>query len=175
MAGYDRPILDPIPRLVEKGAFRYGCYNGPFGDANMLDVERPYHYPVPRWIKNNRCKEWRAFQFGNARFFGFTVMYDAKLFRLVIFSLYDRETKRSFGFKRLYPFPVFKLGSRLDGDRVVFRQGRCRLEFQTSLSEGTVLVAASIRKHGGLKMACRLEFAYNAKQTAPSAPACPSA
>jgi len=164
---YERPFSDPPDHIVENGAFRYGCYSGPCGEANMLDVHRPYHYAIPRLLKAFRRKEWRAFRFGDARFFGFTVMYDAKLFQLVVFSLYDRETKRSFGFKRIFPFPLFKLGERLDGDRIVFRRRRCRLEYLTSLSEGIVLVSVSIRGHGKPKMAGRFEFTYNARQTAP--------
>ena len=71
--------FEPSPEtVVEKGAFALGRYGTPFRRANMLDVSHPFHYPVPRMLKNWRLKEWQAYQFGDKRWFFFATLYNAK-------------------------------------------------------------------------------------------------
>jgi len=137
---YERPILEPIPKLVTDGRFAYGTYAKPFELTNMLDIERPYHYPVPRLIKYFRLKEWVAFYLGDSRRIFFTALYDAKVAALALFQGYDRETKRSFGFRRFLPGGSFRFGPSLDGTRLIFRGGRDFLEYNLDLSGGALKI-----------------------------------
>lgn len=165
---YERAFLPPPDKVVENGTFRLGCFSGPAARANMLDVERPYHYPVPRWIKALRCKEWRAFQLGDSRFYAMAALYEGKTFSLVMFRAWDKERKRAYEYKRLmHPFS-FGIGERLDGQEIGYRDGKFSLAMATPLSEGVALVEVQAARRGrSPAFSGSFRFAYNPRQTAP--------
>lgn len=165
---YERPLLPPPDQVVQDGQFTLGCFNGPIARVNMLDVDKPYHYRVPRWVKAMRCKEWRAFQFGDSRFFFFSALYEAKSFGLVMFIAWDRERKQAHEIKRMIPFRSFGIGERLDGEEVGFADRQSSLRFSTPLSESVVLVEASSARRGKRSgFSGSFRFSYNRRQTAP--------
>ncbi|MBU0926493.1 MAG: DUF2804 domain-containing protein [Spirochaetes bacterium] len=166
---YSRTLADPPRSVVLDGEFILGCFNAPPELANMLDVRNPYHYPVPRWVKDFRCKEWKAFQFGDKRWFFFTALYEAKSFGLTQFTAWDREKGRCYETKRLIPFASFGIGDRLDGERPGYRDRRSAVRYSFDLTGGSILVEASRAKSAwGKPFSGSFSFAYNARQTAPS-------
>lgn len=170
---YIRHLIDPPPAIVQDGAFVLGCYTGPSPLANMLDVERPFHYKVPRWVKAFRCKEWRAFQFGNQRWFFFTALYEAKSFGISAFIAWDRERNKSWEFKHLLPFRSYGIGEHLDGEVIGYHNRQTALAYRTDLSGGEIRVDASKAGRRGVHgrtggFTGAFMFAWNARQTAPS-------
>lgn len=164
---YDRPFLEPIPSIIADGKFAYGTYAKPFDATNMLDVERPYHYPVPRFIKRFRLKEWVAFYLGDSRHIFLTALYDAKSAALALFQGYDRETKRSFGFRRLLPGGSLRFGETLDGTRLIFKGGRDYLEYHLDLSGGALKVRVGHKRtRRSPELAGELVLPWNDRQTA---------
>ena len=94
--------FDPSPdAIVDKGVFALGRYGTPFRRANMLDVSHPFHFRVPRAIKNWRLKEWQAYQFGDRRWFFFASLYNAKICSIVLFIAYDRERKKRYMIRQI--------------------------------------------------------------------------
>ena len=135
---YERAFTEAPEAIVRDGSFVLGCFDGPAARANMLDIAKPYHYGVPRWVKDFRCKEWRAFQFGDSRFFFFTALYEAKSFGLALFHVWDRDKKRAYEIKRLLPLrrlppwsPLHRRPFRLPNRRP--RQPRLTLIFRLAL------------------------------------------
>jgi hypothetical protein len=163
----DRPFRDPVPRVVTDGEFNLGCYTKPFQLTNMLDVERPYRYRLPRLIKYFRLKEWVAFYLGDSRHFFMTTLYDAKSAAIAIFQGYDRQTKRSFGFRHLIPGGILRFGPSLDGTRLAFHGGRDFLDYHVKLSEGVIGVRVGHR--GGRSspsFSGSMTLTWNDRQTA---------
>jgi hypothetical protein len=135
--------FDPAPEAaVSKGQFELGRFGTPFARANLLDVERLYFYPLPRFVKAARLKEWRAFQFGNERWFFFTALYNAKAFSIAAFFAYDRERKRRFGFQRPIPGSAFSYGERLSGSKTAYRNSRSLIEYDCEFDSGLISIAA---------------------------------
>ncbi|MBU0934286.1 MAG: DUF2804 domain-containing protein [Spirochaetes bacterium] len=166
---YTRLFSDPPEHLVENGQFQLGCFTGPVKVANMLDVERPYHYPIPRWIKALRCKEWRAFQAGNERFFFFTALYEAKLFSLALFYIWDKQNRQIYQIKRVMRPIDFGMGEQLDGERIGCQNRAMAISYKTDLNGGLVTVEASRRARRGLTpFRVNLNFSYGPKHAAPS-------
>ena len=166
---YTRVFSDPPPAIVKDGEFVLGCFNGPPGLINMLDVRKPYHYPVPKWFKDFRCKEWKAFQFGDKRWFFFTSLYEAKSLGLKQFTAWDRERGRVFEFRRFIPFGKFGITEKLDGEKTGYKDRRSALCYTFDLSGGTVVVKASSARTSERKaFSGEFTFSYNARQTAPS-------
>ncbi len=166
--GYDRVFLPPPDTIVDGGVFRLGCFSGPAARANMLDVQMPYHYPVPRWFKALRCKEWRAFQFGDSRFYAMAALYEGKTFSLVLFNAWDKERKKAYEFRKVLPPRSFGIGENLDGSEIAYRGRKFSLSMASPLSEGVVLVEVEAAKRGPRPaFSGSFRFAYNARQTAP--------
>lgn len=163
------PFADPPETAVTAGAFELGRFNAPFVRANMLDVAKPYHYPVPRFAKNLRLKEWQAFQFGDARWFFFSALYNAKIFSLAIFHAYDRQTKRRYGIERVIPGSALPFSEELERSHVSYKGSRCRLEYECALSEGVIAVEVSRSHHDPARgFSGDFRFAYGPKSCAPS-------
>ncbi len=166
--GYERALLDPPPQIVENGKAICGCFNAPIPRVNLLDLE--FASPVSRSVKAFRCKEWRAFQFGDSRWFFFSALYEAKAFGLAIFYAWDKKEKRGVEMRHIIPFKNYGIGEKLDGERIGYHNRNSAIHYTTSLSEGTVLLEAS-RWPKGKKtgFSAAVTFTYNTRQTAPSA------
>ncbi len=168
------PFAAPPESAVRGGAFELGRFNAPFPRANMLDVARPYHYSVPRWVKDFRLKEWRAFQFGDGRWFFFTALYNAKLFSAAIFHAYDREQKIRYSLQRPIPGSAFAFGEELAGSTVVYRTRDVLLEYRAPLAEGAWEIQVGRRCHDATRgFSGHFRFAYGPRSCAPSAACLP--
>lgn len=166
---YNRLITEAPQRIVEDGDFIYGCFSGSPAVANMLDVKRLYNYPLPRFIKDFRCKEWKAFQFGDKRWFFFAVFYEAKTFGLAQFTAYDKENKKTFEIKHFMPLTGFGIRNHLDGERLVFRRKHSKLAMFFDLSGGSITIEARQAPYRNQKaFRGSFQFAYNSRQVGPS-------
>jgi hypothetical protein len=131
--------FEPSPdAIVEDGEFALGRYGTPFKRINMLDVKRPFHYPVPRAFKNWRLKEWQAYQFGDERWFFVASLHNAKLCSMVLFLAYDRERKKKYLVRRLLPGGMFRFGESLSGSDVYYHGARTILDSSCDYDGGTI-------------------------------------
>jgi hypothetical protein len=86
-----------------------GTWTSAFEDVDLLSIHRPYRYPLPRWVRDSRVKEWEAFIIQDDRFFLEAVLADVKYFRMAQVLLYDRETKEKLRYLKVIPFGRWKL------------------------------------------------------------------
>lgn len=137
------PLDDAPQSIVEGGDFRYGRFSSPFSRVNMLDVARPYHYPVPDLVKRLRLKQWQAFQFGNSRWYFFTALYSAPPLNLAIFIAYDRERKRRVGFRKGFPGRPYAFTESLSSSSIAYRRRKTHFSASTRWDEGYIELEAS--------------------------------
>ena len=130
-------------RLVEGGSIILGNWTGFPGNANLIDVHRPYHYPLPRAVKNLRLKEWQAIQAGDDRWFVFAVLYDAKFLSMASIVIYDRMLKKDFGFRHLFPGSRFPLSPRLMDSDCGIRNSHDYLHFSMDRTARRLNISAS--------------------------------
>ncbi len=102
----------------------------------MLRVGRPYHYPIPEFVKDLRLKEWQAFQFGDNRWYFFCSIYNAKLLTLVEFQAYDRSTKKRYSARRVLPGAKIPVPDTLFGSSLRYSGKHLYLAFSASLKSG---------------------------------------
>ncbi len=162
--------FDPSPEtVVDKGAFAFGRYGTPFRRANMLDVSHPFHYPVPRLLKNWRLKEWQAYQFGDKRWFFFATLYNAKTCSLVLFLAYDRERKKRYLIRRFLPGSIFRFSESLSGSHVYYRGARTLLESACDYDSGSMqLTVVRGSRSAGHRFSGRFRFACGPKVASPN-------
>jgi len=162
--------FDPSPdAIVEGGAFAFGRYGTPFRRANMLDVHRPFHYPIPRALKNWRLKEWQAYQFGDQRWFFFASLYDAKVCGFVFFLAYDRERKKKYLIRRFLPGGMFRFPESLTGSDVYYRGAHTHMDSICDYDSGTIqLTVVRGSRSPGRRFSGRFNFACGPKAASPN-------
>ncbi len=162
------PLEEPPEALVRDGNFLLGRYSGTPMALNMLDVARPYHYPVPRLVKNARLKEWQAFQFGDERWYFFTALYNAKSMSLVIFYAYDRLEKKRHGFRQVLPGAAFRFSESLAASKVGYRRKRLHFEAECATGEGRIdLDVGLVHRDPAKAFAGQFHLACGQAQSAP--------
>ena len=67
----------PVRMVEEGGTINFGTYRTPFRNANILDAPL-YSFPVPRFWKNFRLKEWQHFGIMTPTHYFGMVISDAK-------------------------------------------------------------------------------------------------
>lgn len=138
--------LDEAPEsIVEGGDFRFGRYSSPIPRVNMLDVARPYHYPVPELVKRCRLRQWQAYQFGDGRWYFYAGFYSAPPFSQVLFIAYDRERKRKLGFRRIFPGRPFGFAEGLASSSLAFNRAKIHFKAESRWDAGTIELAVSSR------------------------------
>lgn len=167
---YGREYAAPPELLVTDGEPALGCFAGPPGRANLIDTERLFGMKPPRWLKRWRLKEWQALQLGDARFFIFTALYDARSFSLALFSVWDRRERRAYDFRRLLPLRSFRFGDSLDGRELSYERRGVSLRFKNELAAGRIGVSFELSaRHAAVPVKAELSLAYGPKLAAPSA------
>ena len=162
--------FDPSPHtIVDKGAFALGRFGTPFRRANMLDVSHPFHYRVPRAIKDWRLKEWQAYQFGDRRWHFLASLYNAKICSFVLFIAYDRERNKRYLIRRMLPGSIFHFSESLTGSDVFYRSARTLLESACDFDTGSMqLTVVRGSRNPGHRFSGRFRFSCGAKVSSPN-------
>jgi len=100
---YTREILAPRASPIENGNPLHGTWNRAFENVNLLEIRRPYPYPLPRWARDCRIKEWEWFSVNDEHFMLQALFGNVKLYRMVQVLLYDKKTKKKFTFRKIMP------------------------------------------------------------------------
>jgi hypothetical protein len=162
--------FEPSPEsIVEDGAFVLGRFGTPFRRINMLDVGKPFHYPVPRLLKDWRLKEWQSYQFGDERWRFTATLYNAKSCSFAAFIAYDRERKKRYSIRRLIPGGVFRFGETLSASDAYYHGARTLIESAVDYDAGVaqVTVARGSRRPER-RFSGRFSFACGPKVASPS-------
>ncbi len=162
--------FEPSPEtVVDRGAFALGRFGTPFRRANMLDVSMPFHYPVPRLLKDWRLKEWQAYQFGDRRWCFFASLYNAKTCSFVLFLAYDRERKKRYLIRRFIPGSVFHFPESISGSDVYYRGARTFLESSCDYDKGSMqLTVARGSRKPERRFSGRFDFSCGPKLASPN-------
>ena len=115
---YVREILPPRSTPIENGKPLQGTWTQAFDEVDLLDIRRPYSYPLPPWILDSRIKEWESFFIQNDRFLLIALLCNMKIFRYASVILYDREKKDQLWFRKTIPGSGWRLPRSLKNTSV---------------------------------------------------------
>jgi len=118
---YAREILAPRATPIENGTPITGTWDRPFDRVNLLDVRRPFRYPVSRRLRDLRIKEWEGFGVHDERFCMEAFLGNFKLFQTVKIFLYMKESGETYFFGKTAPGGSWRLPQQLDNARVECR------------------------------------------------------
>jgi len=135
--------------VEEDGSIRFGTFSAPFRNANILDAPL-YGFPVPRFWKSFRLKEWQHFGIVTPTHYFGTVIFDAKFAGMSFFYVYDRASHAQFEHARQ------KTGHKAHVAAQVY-DGVCRFDaegyhlwFENKLDEGVHRLHVDIDGRGEL-------------------------
>lgn len=79
--------------IVKNKTFQFGSFHEPFKQNNLIEASI-YSFPVPRFFKNYRLKEFQACQGGNEQFYFCVALFNAKASALVQIRVFDKINKK---------------------------------------------------------------------------------
>jgi hypothetical protein len=86
-----------------------GTWTRAFREVDLLNIQRPYRFPLPRSLLDTRIKEWETFIIQGDRFFLKALLINVKLYRMARVLLYDRERRKTLKYLKVIPFGGWKL------------------------------------------------------------------
>ncbi|MDR1869770.1 MAG: DUF2804 domain-containing protein [Treponema sp.] len=98
---YTREILVPRASPIEDGNPVFGTWNRAFEKVDLLEIRRPYAYPLPRWARYCRIKEWQCFIAQDDSILLDAIFCDLKLYRMAQVLLYDKKNETKFVFRKI--------------------------------------------------------------------------
>ena len=110
--------MPPIVSPVEDGVPVIGTWNRAFEKVDLLEIKKPYKYPLPGWVRNNRIKEWQSFSAHDEYFSLEALFCNLKMYRMSQVLLYDRKKEKKFIFRRIIPGTGWRLPQSLANSSV---------------------------------------------------------
>jgi hypothetical protein len=100
---YTREILAPRASPIEDGVPLFGTWNKAFEKVDLHEIQKPFRFPMPRWAKDSRIKEWECFSAQDDKFMLEALFCNVKMYRMAQILLYDKENDKKFLFRKIKP------------------------------------------------------------------------
>jgi len=165
MAMYTREILAPIASPIQDGKPVIGTWNRAFDKVDLQELHRPFRKPMPRWIKDQRIKEWQCFTVQNDNILLEAIFCNMKLYRMVQILVYDKENKTKYIFRKIKPGSGRNLPVSLANSYVDSRSSGFFFHIHTWLDADTINldinIDASDKIYTRKQPALTVHLAYN--------------
>ena len=135
---YTREIQPPRDSPIENGIPLAGTWNKAFSQVDLLEIRRPYRFPLPRWLTNIRIKEWESFSVQDERFFLSAFLGNFKSYQAAHVILYDKEAGKNYALGKIMPGNTWKLPRSLSNASVECRSSRFFFRIHTWLIADTI-------------------------------------
>lgn len=106
---YTREMQAPRASPIENGKPLPGTWTRAFENVDLLDIQKPFPFPAPRWVRDCRIKEWESFMMQDDRFFLAALLFNFKYFCESWVHVYDKTSKERIWFKKILPFNEWSL------------------------------------------------------------------
>lgn len=141
---YVREILPPRYSPIEDGVPVYGTWNKAFEKVDFREIRKPYKYPLPRWLKDSRIKEWESFSVNDDRFMLDALFCDVKVYRFFQIFFYDKETDKKFLYRKIKPGTVKRLPLSLANSSLDSHSSQFFFRIHTWLDADTIKLDINI-------------------------------
>lgn len=121
--------------VEEDGSVNFGTFRTPFKNANILDAPL-YSFPVPRFWKNFRLKEWQHFGIITPTHYFGMVIFETKFTGASFFYAYDRLKNTRFEHARQESGKSLHVALQLYDDACRFDAKGYHLRFENKLNQG---------------------------------------
>jgi len=157
---YAREILPQIASPIEDGNPVVGTWDRAFEKVDLQEIRKPYRFPLPRWIRDLRIKEWQSFSAYNDYYVLEALFCNVKMYKMAQVILYDKENEQKFVFRKIKPGTGWQLPLSLANSSVDSHSSRFFFRIHSWLDADTIKLDINIeatRKRPSLTV----HLAYN--------------
>jgi hypothetical protein len=165
---YTREILSPRETPVENGTPVQGTWQEAFREVDLLEVQRPFSFPLPRGLRDLRVKEWESFAVQDDHVYLRAFLANIKYYRIAQVILYDKDSGERLRFNKLLPFGGRHLPRNLWNSSVYSSSYGFLFRIHSWLDAGTIkvdLVFAATRRRPSFT--AHLEYRLNSLKIPP--------
>ena len=155
--------MPPIASPVENGNPVIGTWSGAFEKVNLLEIRKPYDFPMPRWAKDCRIKEWQSFNVNNEFYLLEALFCNVKLYRIAQVIVYDKKNNEKYIYRRIKPGTGWQLPISLANSSVDSHSSRFFFRIHSWLDADTIKLDINIEKHRK-QPPLTVHLAYNIKR-----------
>ena len=167
---YTREILSPRASPIEDGNPVIGTWNSAFEKVDLQEIKKPYKFPIPRWAKDWRIKEWQCFSANNDFFLLEAIFCNVKLYRMAQVLLYDKVNEQKFLFRKIKPGTGWRLPVSLANSSVDSRSSQFFFRIHNWLDADTVKLDINIEpKRKQPPLTVHLSYKINSQDVTPMA------
>lgn len=141
---YIRDIQAPRASPIEDGNPLTGTWNMAFDKVDLLEIRKPYPYPLPRWAKNYRIKEWYNFSAQDDNFLLEAFFCNLKLYRIAQVLVYDKQSGEKYLFRKVIPGKGWTLPGGLANSSIDSHSARFYFRIHSWLEAGTIRLDINI-------------------------------
>ncbi|MDR3020376.1 MAG: DUF2804 domain-containing protein, partial [Treponema sp.] len=163
---YTREILAPRTSPIEDGNPIIGTWSKAFEKVDLLEIRKPYQFPLPRWARNNRIKEWQYFSAQDEHYMLEAFFCNLKLYRIAQVMVYDKKNGEKFIFRKWMPGTGWNLPNSLANSSVDSHSARFYFRIHTWLDIDAIMLDINIeatRRRPSLT----IHLAYNVHDVSP--------
>jgi len=164
---YTRELQEKRHTPLEKGKPVQGTWTEPFGEVDLLGVNRPYPVPLPVPVKDLRIKEWESFTVQNNQFFFHAWLCNLKYYHSAFVLLHNKETGEHVEFKKLVPGRGWSLPRSLRNASVDSRSKGFFFRIHSWLDAKRITLDINIRQRRKLAFTAHATFDFAQFETTP--------
>ena len=167
---YTREIQAPRASPIEDGTPLIGTWNRAFDKVDLLEIRKPYSWPLPRWARNWRIKEWQSFSIQNDNIMLEALFCDLKLFRMAQVLVYEKQSGEKHLYRKIKPGTGWTLPQSLANTSIDSHSSNFYFRIHSWLEADTVRldidITAARRKPS---LTVHLAYNVNSQNTDPMA------
>ena len=166
---YTREILPPRASPIEDGNPLTGTWNRAFEKVDLLEIRKPYRYPLPRWARDYRIKEWQWFSVQDSHFLLEAIFCNLKLYRMAQVLLYNKDNGEKFIFRKIKPGTGWRLPHSLANSSVDSNSARFYFRIHSWLDADTVNLDVNIESRRRPSLTVHLAYNVSSRDITPMA------
>lgn len=141
---YSREILASRGTPIENGTPVPGTWQEAFGEVDLLEVQRPFSFPLPRGLRDLRVKEWETFALQDDHIYLRAFLANIKYYRIAQVILYDKDSGELLRFNKVIPIGGWRLPRSLWNSSVYSSSYGFLFRIHNWLDAGTIKVDLDI-------------------------------
>ena len=141
---YTREIQEPRASPIEDGKPLTGTWDRAFDKVDLLEIRNPYPFPMPKWVRNWRIKEWQYFNAQSGNFLIEAVFCNFKLYRIAHVLVYDKQSGEKIIYRKYKPGKGWTLPSSLANSSIDSHSSNFYFRIHSWLATDTITLDIDI-------------------------------
>ncbi len=140
------PVKPPYSVVDKEGKFNLGTFSEPFESLNMLDAYQPLGFPMAKWFKKLRLKDWEAVEVAFDEGFLVSAVYSFGFIGFNIIIFHEYETRKNYVWQDFaLPGSIKNHETLTNSVKSLDVKGKHKLEIINNFNEGKATYKATAK------------------------------